>query len=137
MKSNTKNMYQMLTDEQFALIAGLFPKPRKPETIALRLCLDAICYVLKTGCGWRQMPYDYREKEGDWHTIYTRYKRWSESGLFGRILRKLETAEVLQVRIAFLDSTAVRAHQCAAGAAKKRALSPSADHVAATPPKST
>ncbi|QQR54517.1 transposase [Candidatus Peregrinibacteria bacterium] len=55
-------MYQMLTDEQFKLIQPYFPKPRKPEKIPLKRCMDAICYVLKTGCAWRQMPYDYREK---------------------------------------------------------------------------
>lgn len=120
-------MYQALSEKQFAMIAPLFPKKRKPETIPLRRCVDAIFYVLKTGCGWRQLPYDYREKEGDWHTIYTRYKRWSESGLLGKILRSLEVADILQVRIAFLDSTTTRAHHSAAGAQKKRALNLSED----------
>lgn len=120
-------MYQLLTDEQFNLIKPLFPKPRKPEKIPVRRCMDAICYVLKTGCPWRQLPYDYRKKEGDWHTIYTRYKRWSESGLFGKILRRLEAADVLQVRIAFLDSTITRAHHSASGAQKKRAPRPLED----------
>jgi len=112
-------MHQLLTDAQFELIKPHFPKPRKPETIPLRRCVDAICYVLKSGCAWRQIPYDYREKEGDWHTIYTRYKRWSESGILGKVLRALETANVLQLRVAFLDSTIVRAHACASGALKK------------------
>lgn len=130
-------MYQMLTDKQFRLIAPLFPRQRKPETIPLRRCLNAICYVLKTGCGWRQLPDDYRVKEGDWHTIYTRYKRWSESGLFGKILRKLEVADILRVRIAFLDSTSIRAHHCAAGAQKKRALNPLEDREEDIPQKFT
>lgn len=117
-------MYQFLNDKEFGMIAPLFPKPRKPETIPLRRCVDAIFYVLRSGCAWRQLPYDYRKKEGDWHTIYTRYKRWSESGLLGKMLRKLEVADILQVRIAFLDSTTNRAHHCAAGAQKKRALNP-------------
>lgn len=129
-------MHQMLTDRQFELIRPLFPRPRRPETVPLRRCLDAICYVLRTGCGWRHLPWDYREKEGDWHTVYTRYKRWSESGLFGRVLRALETADVLRVRIAFLDSTTVRAHQSAAGAPKKRGPSPSAGPGAALPRRS-
>jgi transposase len=120
-------MYTMITDDQFRLIKPFFPKQRKPETIPLKRCLDAICYVLKTGCGWRQLPYDYRKKEGDWHTIYTRYKRWSESGLLGKILRALEVHDILQVRIAFLDSTSIRAHHCAAGAQKKRGLNHSED----------
>ena len=123
-------MYQMLTDQQFRLIQPLFPTPRKPETIPLRRCLDGICYVLKTGCAWRQLPDDYRKKEGDWHTIYTRYKRWSESGLLGKILRQLEVHDVLHVRVAFLDSTTVRAHQAAAGALKKRGPNRSGARVA-------
>jgi transposase len=114
----------MLSNEQFDIIKPYFPKPRKPEKIPLRKCIDAICYVLKTGCGWRQLPYDYRVKDGDWHTIYTRYKRWSEAGVLGKIFRALEVADVLQVRIAFLDSTSIRAHQCASGAQKKRDLKP-------------
>ena len=116
-------MYQIFSDAQFELIKPYFPRPRKPEKIPLRRCIDAIGYVLRTGCPWRQLPYDYREKENDWHTIYTRYKRWSESGLLGRILRALEVADVLRVKIAFLDSTSIRAHQCASGAQKKRAPS--------------
>lgn len=123
-------MYPLLTDEQFELIRPYFPKPRKPETIPLRRCLDAICYVLKTGCPWRQLPYESREKDGDWHTVYPRYKRWSESGLLGRIRRELEVNAVLQVRIAMLDSTSIRAHHSAAGARKKRALKRSADQKA-------
>jgi len=115
-------MYQLFSDEQFALIEPFFPKPRKPPTIPLRRCFDAICYVLKTGCPWRQLPYDYRVKDGDWHTIYMRYKRWSESGLLGRILRTLEVQDILQVRIAMIDSTTIRAHHCAAGAQKKRGI---------------
>src|SRR3989338_10321642 len=130
-------MYQLLSDKQFELIRSHFPRPRKPERIPLRRCLDAICYVLKTGCPWRQLPYDYREKEGDWHTIYTRYKRWTESGLFGKILRVLEVADVLRVRIALLDSTSIRAHQSAAGAAKKRGPKRSGGRRVGSPPKST
>jgi transposase len=130
-------MYQMLTNEQFHLIEPLFPKQRKPETIPLRRCLDAICYVLETGCAWRRLPYDYRKKEGDWHTIYARYKRWSESGLLGKILRELEVRDILQVRIAFLDSTTVRAHHAAAGAPKKRGLKRSGDRGAVSRRRST
>lgn len=120
-------MRYILTDKQFELIQPYFPKPRKPEKIPLRKCVDAIFYVLMTGCQWRKLPYDYREEEGDWHTIYTRYKRWSESGLLGKILRELEVADILQIRIAFLDSTTIRAHHCAAGAQKKEDNKPLGD----------
>lgn len=116
--------HKMFTDEQFEMIRPFFPKPRKPEIIPLRKCVEAICYVLKEGCSWRGLPYEYREKESDWHTIYTRYKRWSESWLLGKILRELEVNDILQVRIAFLDSTSIRAHHSAAWAPKKTDLKP-------------
>lgn len=45
--------HQVLTDEQFEHIRPFFPIPRKPESISLRRCLDAIFYVLKEGCSWR------------------------------------------------------------------------------------
>jgi transposase len=114
--------HQVLTNEQFEMIAKFFPKPRKPESITLRRCINAIFYVLKEWCSWRWLPYEFREKEWDWHTIYTRYKRWSESWLLGKILRELEVNDFLRVRIAFLDSTSIRAHQCASWALKKRVL---------------
>jgi len=119
--------HQILTDAQFKMIEKFFPKPRKPEIIPLRRCINAIFYVLKEWCSWRGLPYEFREKEGDWHTIYTRYKRWGESWLLGKILRELEVNEVLRVRIAFLDSTSIRAHHCASWAQKKRALKPLED----------
>ncbi|HAT1802957.1 TPA: transposase [Legionella pneumophila] len=34
--------------------------------------------VLRTDISWRDVPVCY----GKWHTIYTRFKRWSENGLF-------------------------------------------------------
>lgn len=123
-------MPQLFSDEQFALIAPLFPKPRKPPTIPLRRCLEAIGYVLTTGCQWRKLPEQYREKEGDWHTIYTRYQRWSEKGLMAKIFSKLSGDPKLAVRIAFLDSTSIRAHHSAAGAVKKRGLKRSGDRKA-------
>jgi hypothetical protein len=39
--------HQVLTNEQFEMIAKFFPKPRKPESITLRRCINAIFYVLK------------------------------------------------------------------------------------------
>ena len=115
-------MREYLREEEFKLLSQYFPIPRKPETVPLKRCLNAILYVLHEGCSWRGLPDEYRKKPGDWHTIYTRYKRWSESGLLGKIFRMLEKADVLQVRIAFMDSTIIRAHHCASGAVKKRGL---------------
>lgn len=62
--------------------------------------LNAILYVLKTGCQWRQLPKDFPP----WQTTYTQFKRWKEIGIFEYINKKItqETKEVL------IDSRSVR-----------------------------
>lgn len=47
-----------------------------------RIVVTAIWYVLRAGCPWRDMP----ERYGPWGSIYTRWRRWSASGLWSRLL---------------------------------------------------
>ena len=106
----------MLTHTQFALIEPHLPKKRRPPKYSNKQVLDAVLYILSSGCTWRQLPKEY----GNWHTIYTRFKRWSESGVMDRVLTELQRQQIIGVRAVFLDSTVVRAHQSASGARKKR-----------------
>jgi len=115
----------MLTNTQFAAIEPFLPPKRRPPKYPSRKALNAILYMLSSGCSWRQLPKEY----GNWHTIYTRFKRWSEAGVMDRILRELQKQKVIGVRAVFLDSTIVRAHQSASGARKKRGSNHSADRV--------
>jgi transposase len=48
-----------------------------------------------------------------------RWQRWIERGVWGEILKLLQRLKGVDLTIVFLDSTVVRAHQHAAGAAKK------------------
>ncbi len=43
---------------------------------------SAVLYLLKTGIARRDIPAFY----GNWHTIYNRFNRWSENGLFLKLL---------------------------------------------------
>lgn len=111
--------YQTLTDEQFALIEPILkeerdPRGRKP-TITDRQVLDALFYILREGCRWRALPPHF----GQWMAVFMRYKRWVERGVLWKILMRLQRANVLKVKIAFMDSTVVRAHRHASGASKK------------------
>jgi transposase len=106
----------MLTDAQFAAIVPLLPPKRRPPTYTHRQVLDAILYMLSSGCSWRQLLPQY----GHWHTIYTRFKRWSEAGVLDRVLLELQKKKIVHMQVVFLDSTTVRAHQAASGARKKR-----------------
>jgi len=116
----------MLTDAQFAAIEPLLPPKRRPPTYTHRQILEAILYMLSSGCSWRQLPREY----GHWHTIYMRFKRWSEAGVLDRVLLELQKKRIIGMQVVFLDSTTVRAHQSASGARKKRDLRRSEDREA-------
>lgn len=113
----------MLTNEQYAAIAPLLPPKRRPPKYSNRKVLDAVLYVMTSGCSWRQLPKEY----GHWHTVYTRFKRWAESGVLDRIFEELQKRNVVQLRVVYMDSTTVRAHQAASGAVKKRGRKASGD----------
>jgi transposase len=64
-----------LTDEQWALIEPLLPPPAtggRAEKHPRRSIVDAILYVVRTGCSWRQLPADFPP----WQTVYWYFARW-------------------------------------------------------------
>lgn len=66
------------TDEQWALVEPLLPLARvgpkggRREKHPRRRIVDAIFYVVRTGCAWRQLPKDF----APWPTVYW-YFTWS------------------------------------------------------------
>ena len=78
----------------------------------------AILYVLRTGVSWRDLPSFY----GNWHTIYTRFKRWSESGLFWHLLYNLQQAKRVTLDFVWVDSTTISLHRHGSGPLKKTVL---------------
>jgi transposase len=112
-----------LTDEQWNLIADLFPLPAKtgrPPTDR-RQIVDGILWILRSGAPWRDLP---EEEFGPWETIYGLFNAWSSDGTLNKILRCLQTAVIDDGRIDgklwCIDGTIVRAHRCAGGGGKKR-----------------
>src|SRR4051794_27557813 len=54
-----------LTDAEFALLAPPLPAPSRlgrPREVDLREVLDAILYLLRTGCPWRLLPKEFPPK---------------------------------------------------------------------------
>src|SRR4051794_17442638 len=76
------------TDEQWALIEPLLPEARsggRPEKHPRRAVVDAILYVVRTGCAWRQLPADFPP----WQTVYWYFARWEEQRVTLRMLDTL------------------------------------------------
>ena len=107
---------RMLRDSQWEKIAALLPgKPTDKGGRAAdnRLFVEAVLYVARTGCPWRDLPSEL----GNWHSVYVRFSRWEQYGVWHRVATALQgEADLEEV---FIDSTIVRAHQHAAGAPKK------------------
>jgi putative transposase len=72
-----------LTDEQFALLQPLLPRPRRTgrPPANLRQVLDGIFYLVRSGCPWRLLPHDFPP----WSTVHTWYRRWRKDGTWDRI----------------------------------------------------
>lgn len=74
-----------LTSSQWELIKDHFNWQRKRE-YDLQLILNAILYVLKTGCQWRMLPH---QEEVPWKTVYDYFWRWKQRGLIKEVTQQL------------------------------------------------
>ncbi|MDQ0795409.1 transposase [Streptomyces sp. B1I3] len=82
-----------------------------------RRVINGVLYRVRTGVQWRDLP----ERFGPWETVYKRHRRWSADGTWQMLLSRIQAVEDAEGRIDWdvsVDSTAVRAHQHAAGARK-------------------
>lgn len=76
-----------LTDKEWEIIEPLLPKTGKgqgrgrPCEVSLREVINAIFYLLRTGCSWRMLPNDYP----NWKTVYSRFSRWKKNGTWRKI----------------------------------------------------
>jgi transposase len=111
----------LLTDEEWELIADVFPEPAatgRPRRDA-RAVLDGILWVLRTGSPWRDLP----EEFGPWQTAWRMFDQWNAEGLLAEILHRFQAAFVaagaIDNQLWCLDGTTVRAARCAAGGGKK------------------
>lgn len=110
-------MRMLLRDEQWKRIEPLMQGKdgdRGRSGANNRLFIEAVLWLARTGSPWRDLPAEF----GPWNSVYVRFARWSDKNVWQNIFQVLrEDANFDEV---YLDSTIVRAHQHAAGAAKKR-----------------
>lgn len=83
----------------------------RPPKISHYKVFCAVMYVLRTGCPWRDLPKTY----GCWHTIYQRFNRGSEKGIWWKILMTLQQARKLLINVVISDSTTFKVHRHGGG----------------------
>ncbi len=129
-----------LTDDQWSRLAPLLP-PQRPPTGKPnrdhRTIVNGMLWRLRTGAPWRDLP----ERYGPWETVYSRFRRWRQAGIWDRVLAEVQAegdaAGTLDWHLHFVDGSTVRAHQHAAGAKKGAAPKRSGAVGADARPKST
>ena len=107
----------LLSDAQYEKIAALLPGKRgDPGRTAAdnRLFVEAVLWIARAGAPWRDLPDDF----GLWNTVFRRFRRWSQNGIFENIFNALSGDPDFEYAI--VDGTIVRVHQHGAGA--KRGL---------------
>lgn len=104
-----------LTQKQCDLLASIVEKYRpekrgSPGKWPLISIVNAIMYVLKSGCQWRMVPFSFPP----WQTVYYHYSKWSNDGLWGLIhdtLNKMDRAQCgreLTPSASIIDSQSVK-----------------------------
>ncbi len=78
-----------LTDGEWQPLESYLPTPqkrgRRPRIHSFREILDAIFYLLKSGCSWRLLPHDFPP----WSTVYYYFRKWRIEGLWERMNRAI------------------------------------------------
>ena len=82
-----------LTDKQWEVLRPLIPLPSlegRPVTVERRELVNAILYVLRSGCPWRLLPHEFPA----WGTVSSSFRRGPREGVWEQILQHLR----MQVR---------------------------------------
>jgi putative transposase len=102
-----------LSDTEWICLRSYLPTPKaqgRPRTHSLRDVLDAIFYVLKSGCPWRLLPHDFPP----WSSVYYHFRKLRISGAWALLYRTLRHAERKRVgknpdaSAAIMDSQSVK-----------------------------
>ena len=88
-----------LSEEEWAILQPLVPQAKpggRPRTHQTRELLDAIFYVVRSGCAWRLLPHDFPP----WQTAYHYFRVWRIDGTWERIHATLRQLSRLKEKVA-------------------------------------
>nr|WP_198586762.1 IS5 family transposase [Glycomyces xiaoerkulensis] len=120
-----------LTHDQWEHLRKWIPaqtRTGRPITRSRRVLLDGIAWRVRTGSPWRFVP---EATFGPWQTVYWLFRTWQMEGLWPMLLKTVLTFLDAAGRLTWyvsVDSTIVRVHQHAAGAAARPVADEPDDH---------
>ena len=85
---NRKHYASDLKDREWALLSPFIPAVKsggRPSLYTRREIVNAILYVLRTGCSWRMLPHDFPP----WDTVYGYFNRWRKVGVWEQAHQQL------------------------------------------------
>lgn len=104
-----------LTDEQMERLRPFFPKSHGKSRVDDRRVLSGIIFVNRNGLRWRDAPKEY----GPAKTLYNRWKRWGDRGVFARMMEGLAAASP-EPKTIMIDATYLKAHRTATSLRSKK-----------------
>lgn len=72
----------VITDKLWSELKPMLPPAKGRWGKDDRLFLEAVCWLIRTGCPWRDLPPEF----GSWKTVYNRFNRWAKKGYLDDIL---------------------------------------------------
>ena len=104
--------YFWFSDVQWSRIAPLLPRnTRGKARVDDRRVLSGIVHALRNGGRWADCP---QAVYGPKKTLYNRFVRWAERGIWEEIFGALAGEDSTPERL-FIDSTCIKVHRCAGG----------------------
>ena len=104
-----------LTEAQMERLRPFFPRSHGKPRVDDRRVLSGIISINRNGLRWCDAPREY----GPHKTLYNRWKRWGEMGVFARIMEGL-AAEAAEQKTIMIDATYLKAHRKASSLRSKR-----------------
>ena len=107
-----------ISDRDWAVVSPFLPSEQGRNCRPAhdnRLVFAGMLWILRSGAPWRDLPSTF----GKWNSVYRRFRRWCEAGVFDDLLETLvELGMTEDWRVQMVDSTVVRGHVQGAGAKK-------------------
>ena len=106
-----------LTDEQMARLRPFFPRSHGRPRVDDRRVLSGVIFINRNGLRWRDAPREY----GPAKTLYNRWKRWSDKGIFVAMMDGLASRGTERKTI-MIDATYLKAHRTASSLRVKKGV---------------